>query len=50
MHTIYCLGNLKGRDHLEDRKDNIRLDLREIGWRSMDWIHLVRIEISGRPS
>jgi hypothetical protein len=23
-------------------KDNIRLDLREIGWKSVDWIHLAQ--------
>jgi hypothetical protein len=22
------------------REDNIRMDLREIGWEGMDWIHL----------
>jgi hypothetical protein len=37
------LGNLKGRDHLEDLgvdgKD-IRMDVREIGWEGVQWIHL----------
>jgi len=35
MHTVFWLENMKGRDYLRTRhtwKDNIRLDLREIGW------------------
>jgi len=36
--------NLKGRDHMEDlgkkQEDNTRKDLREIGWESVDWVHL----------
>jgi hypothetical protein len=29
-------------DHLKERdwKDNIRMDLREIRWEDVDWIHL----------
>jgi hypothetical protein len=38
------VGNSKGRYFLEDVgrgwEDNIRMDLREIGWESVDWIHL----------
>jgi len=35
MHTVFWLEILKGRDHMEDwhrEKDNIRMDLWEIGW------------------
>jgi hypothetical protein len=43
--------NLKGRDHTEDLvvdgKDNIRIDLRETGWKYVDWIHLAWIGTSG---
>jgi hypothetical protein len=35
------LENLKGRDHLEElREDNIRMNLREIGWEGVEWIYL----------
>jgi hypothetical protein len=40
MHTVFWLENMKGRDYLRTRhtwKDNIRLDLREIGWEGVDW-------------
>jgi hypothetical protein len=37
-------GKLKRRDHSEDiyvwMGDIIRMDLREIGWEVVDWIHL----------
>jgi hypothetical protein len=29
-------------------EDNIRRDLREIGWMGVDWIHLVKIGTNGR--
>jgi hypothetical protein len=35
--------NLKRRDHLEDKLscvDNIKVDLRGIGWEALEWIHL----------
>jgi hypothetical protein len=32
--------NLKGRDHSEDLEDNIRMDVREIAWEGVDWMHL----------
>jgi hypothetical protein len=33
----------KERDHLEDQGvDGIRMDLREIGWGSVDWIQLAQ--------
>jgi hypothetical protein len=39
MHTEFCSENLKGRDHSED---NIRIDLSEIWWKGVDWIHLAQ--------
>jgi hypothetical protein len=40
------LRNLKGRDHLEDpgtdKKINIRMDLKEIVWVGVDWMHLAQ--------
>jgi hypothetical protein len=43
-HVKNLVGkNLKGRDPSKDLGvdgDNIRMDLREIGWKGMDWIHL----------
>jgi hypothetical protein len=42
MYTIFWLENLKERDHLEDlRVDSMRMGLGEIGWESVEWIHLV---------
>jgi hypothetical protein len=39
-------GNLNGRNSLEYLGtrwvDNIKMDLREIGWAGMDWIHLAK--------
>jgi len=44
MHTKSCLGEVKGRDHSEDidvdGKDIIRMDLRDIHWEDVDWMHL----------
>jgi hypothetical protein len=44
MHTIFWWENLKRRDQPEDLsvdgKNNIRMDIREIRWKGMDWIHL----------
>jgi len=39
VHRKYCSRNLKGRDCPED---NIRMDLGELGWEDMDWIHLAQ--------
>jgi len=40
MRTIFWLENLKGRDHLlrprHSWEDNIRMDLREIGWEDVN--------------
>jgi hypothetical protein len=41
------LENAKERDHLGRTgrrwEDNIRTDLREIGWEDVDWIHLAPV-------
>jgi hypothetical protein len=45
MHVIFRLENRKERDFSEDGRrweDNIRMDLREIGWKRVDWIHLAQ--------
>jgi hypothetical protein len=39
------VGNLKKRrDHSNMRRweDNIRMDLREIGWGGVEWVHLAQ--------
>jgi hypothetical protein len=43
MHIGYWWENKKERDHWEDQDvgvDNIKMDLREIGWDGGDWIDL----------
>jgi hypothetical protein len=30
------------------REDNIRLDLREMGWDGVDWMHVAHVGTSGR--
>jgi hypothetical protein len=45
MHTIFWLENLKQRSLRSPRhrwKSNIKMDLREIGWEGVNWIHLVQ--------
>jgi hypothetical protein len=45
MCTKFWLENLKGRDHVKDRhrwEDNIRMDLKEIGWGDVDCILLAQ--------
>jgi hypothetical protein len=37
MRTIFWFENLKEGENSEDR---IRMDLREIGWQGVDWMHL----------
>jgi hypothetical protein len=42
MHSTFWLEK-KVREHLEDLNvdaNNIRKDLREIGWEGVDWMHL----------
>jgi hypothetical protein len=39
------LENLKGRDHLEGLsrwEDNTGMDIREIGWEGVDWMHMAQ--------
>jgi hypothetical protein len=44
MLTHFWLENLKGRDHTDyvavDWRVIIKMDLREIGWEVVNWIHL----------
>jgi hypothetical protein len=46
MHIGYWFEIQKERDHWEDQSrrwvDNIKLDLREIGWDGRDWIDLAQ--------
>jgi hypothetical protein len=41
MHTKFLLENLKERDHMEDT-DIDGMDLWEIGWEGVDWMHLAQ--------
>ena len=54
MHTGFWLGNLMEIDHLEDLRrrleNNIKMDLREVGWGGMDWIALAEDEDRRRSS
>jgi hypothetical protein len=42
VYTRFCWGNLRGRRPLgtfrHRLEDNIRIDLRAMKWRGMDWI------------
>jgi hypothetical protein len=41
MHAIIWLGNLKGRDYLEDL--GIRgMGIRKIGWEVVEWIYVAK--------
>jgi hypothetical protein len=46
MYTKLWLENLKERDHSgryrRRREDNIKMDLRKLGWVGADWIHLAQ--------
>jgi hypothetical protein len=46
MHTMFWSENLKGRDHSEGlgihRRIILEWFLREIGWKVVDWHHLVQ--------
>jgi hypothetical protein len=44
MHTIFLSEKPKGGDHAEclSVDDNIRMDLREVGWEVVDWMHLAQ--------
>jgi len=43
MHTSFWSENLKEEPLGRSRRrweDNVKMDLREIGWEGVDWIHL----------
>jgi hypothetical protein len=44
MYTRFQSETLKGKDHLGDLgidvRINIKVDLKEIWWEDVDWIHL----------
>jgi hypothetical protein len=42
MQTRFWPENLEGRDHSED---SIRMDLMEIGWEGVDWMHLAVVNM-----
>jgi hypothetical protein len=42
MHAKFCSENLKGRTLGRPRRrleGNFRMDLREVGWEGVDWMH-----------
>jgi hypothetical protein len=41
MYTTFWSENLKGRPRRR-WEDNIRMDLRKVGWVGVDWMHLAR--------
>jgi hypothetical protein len=45
VHTGFRWGDLRERGHVEDLgvdvKNNIKMDLQEVGWGGMDWVALV---------
>jgi len=42
-----CIQNFEGKRPFgrprRRMEDNIRMDLREIGWKFADWVHLVQV-------
>jgi hypothetical protein len=49
MHTEFFSGNLKksrGR-HRRRKEYNIRMDLREMGWKVVDWMHMSQDMVRG---
>jgi hypothetical protein len=42
VHTTFWLGGLKGGRPRHRWEDNIKMDLREIGFEGMDWAHLAQ--------
>jgi hypothetical protein len=45
MHTIFWFENLKGKRPLERHRcrwEDIRIDLGDIGWEGMEWIHFTQ--------
>ena len=53
VRTEFLWGNLKERDHWEDRsckfEDNIKMDmdLQEVGCEGLDWIYLTPGQVAG---
>jgi hypothetical protein len=43
------MGKPEGKRPLGRWVDNIKMDLREIGWSSMDWIDLAQDRVQWRP-
>jgi hypothetical protein len=42
---MFLYKNLKEGDHWENlgtNEDNIKMNLKEIGWEGVDWIHLAQ--------
>jgi hypothetical protein len=50
MHAKFCLDNFKGTgcfgDRLSGREDNIKIDVQDVGWESVDSIHLTRVNVT----
>jgi hypothetical protein len=46
MHTDFCEEKPEGKKTLgrsrRRRYDNIRIDVRKMGWEGVDWIHLTQ--------
>jgi len=42
MHTKFWSENLKETRPRRRWEDNIRMDLREIGWEDVNWMHLAQ--------
>jgi hypothetical protein len=47
MRSLYniLVRKPKGRDHAEDMRtweDNIKMDLRKMGWEGVEWMHLAQ--------
>jgi hypothetical protein len=44
LHTGFWWRNLQEKDHLENTSVEVRIkvDLKEIGWQSVDWICLTQ--------
>jgi hypothetical protein len=53
MRNVYIIlvGRPEGKRPLGRSKrrwdDNIRMDLTEVGWEGVDWIHLAQVRTSG---
>jgi hypothetical protein len=51
MHTIFSLEKTERKTALgrptRRWEDNIRMDLREMRWEDVDWMHLAQVGTSG---